>query len=75
MATIFKKDIDVGVEILLGKVQRNNIFWQDAFDSFMCFLKKKQRLCNTKYISDIPVWYNSGIKIGEKLVFFNKSCI
>ena len=46
MAIILKKkDIDVGVEILLGKVQRN-IFWQDAFDPFMCFFfLKKNRGC------------------------------
>ena len=28
-----------------------------------------QRLCNTKQIFNIPVWYNSGIKIGGKRVF------
>ena len=36
----------------------------------MCFMKKmNQRLCNTKRIFNIPVWYNSGIKIGGKHVF------
>ena len=67
---IFKKDIDFGDVYLLDKVQRNNIFWQDVFVSFMCFMKKmNQRLCNTKYIFNIPVWYNSGITIEGKHVF------
>ena len=31
--------------------------------------KMNQRLCNIKQIFNIPVWYNSGIKIGGKHVF------
>ena len=31
--------------------------------------KMNQRLCNTKYIFNIPVWYNSGITIEGKHVF------
>ena len=42
MAIIFKKRlIDFGDVYLLDKIQRNDIFWQDVFVSFMCFMKKK----------------------------------
>ena len=63
-----KRLVDFGDVYLLDKVQRKNIFWQDVFFSFMCFMKKKmnQKLCNTKYIFIIPVWYTFGIKIGGK---------
>ena len=37
-----KRLIDFGDIYLLDKVQRNNIFWQDVFVSFMCFMKKDE---------------------------------
>ena len=67
MAMIFKKNV-----YLLDKVQRNNIFWQYVFVSFICFMKKNyQRLYNTKYmyIFNIPIWHNSVTKIGGKHAF------
>ena len=69
MAIIFKKGIDFGDAYLLDKVQRYNIFWQDVFVFYVFYEKMNQRLCNTKYVFNIPVWYNSGIKIGGKHVF------
>lgn len=51
-------------------VQRNNIFWQDVFKSWLCYTKKTiKSSLNTKNVFNIPVWYNSNIKIACKYVF------
>ena len=63
-----KRHIDFGDVYLLDKVQRNNMFWQDVLVSLMCFMKNmNQRLCNIKYIFNIPVSNDSGM--GGKHVF------
>ena len=66
MAMIFKKD----VLSRHGSKKQCNIIGQDVFEFLLCFMKKmNQRLCNTKRIFNIPVWYNYGIKIGGRHVF------
>lgn len=65
------KLIDFGDDFLSGMVvQRNNIFWQDGFNSWLCYTKKMiKSSLNTKNVFNIPVWYNSNIKIACKYVF------
>ena len=49
----------------------NNAFWKDVLESWLCYIKvyeKQDRFRNNYY--SIPVWYNSNIKIGNKVVFF-----
>lgn len=66
-----KKLIDFGDDFLLCiVVQRNNIFWQDAFNSWLCYTKKMiKSSLNTKSVFNIPVWNNPNIKIACKYVF------
>lgn len=66
-----KKLTDFGDDFLSGMVvQRNNIFWQDVFKSWLCYTKKTiKSSLNTKNVFNIPVWYNSNIKIACKYVF------
>lgn len=72
--TLYKKKItDFGNDFLLGMVvQRNNIFWQDIFNFWLCYTKKmiKSSLNTcTKNIFNNPAWYKSNITIACRYVF------
>ena len=70
---ILKKIYDFGdsfIEQLLGK---SNAFWRDVFNSWFLYLKTCQHLPSIKSkFQNIPVWYNSNIKIAGKPVFIAK---
>ena len=57
--------------IRASKLEGNTFLLKNFFlNGFTCFMKKmNKRLWNTKYIFNIPVWNNSGIKIRGKHVF------
>ena len=53
-------------------IPKNNSFWCDIFTSWLCVMKNtecKKYNINNKYCN-IPIWFNSNIKIDKKDVFF-----
>ena len=48
----------------------NNGFWKDVFNSWLKYIKTINRHPNIKYnFLNIPVWYNSNIRVANKTVF------
>ena len=53
-------------------IPKNISFWCDIFTSWLCVMKNtecKKYNINNKYCN-IPIWFNSNIKIDKKDVFF-----
>ena len=54
-------------------LNENNAFWKDVFNAWFLYLKKSQDLPYVKNnFQNIPVWYNSNIKISGKPVFIKE---
>ena len=67
----FQKDLSILVIFIYYTRFRETTYFgkMSLFLLYVLWKKLNHRLCNTKHIFNIPVWYNTGIKIGEKHVF------
>eukprot|EP00105_Crassostrea_gigas_P040116 XP_019924264.1 PREDICTED: uncharacterized protein LOC109619185 [Crassostrea gigas] len=50
-------------------IPKNNVFWQDVFNSFLCVIKSFNGSFVKENLPSIPVWYNTNIKVGMKTLF------
>lgn len=50
-------------------IPKNNVFWQDVFNSFLCVIKSFNGSFVKENLPSIPVWYNTNIKAGMKTLF------
>ena len=70
---VVSKILDFGDSFIKKMIKQNNIFWQDVLQSWLQVenILNKNHDYIKKFISSVPLWYNSLI-ISEDHIFFIK---
>ena len=70
---LLQKLYDFGDTFILECLQKeNNAFGKNVFNSWLTYIKTFNNHSNIKdNFLNIPVWYNSNIKVAYKTILFN----